>query len=190
MPEPLGYSDEERPWRRDMRMAESMAQLEAVYRHWATIVPGDLMAHMNQDTNTRKAELQAEQIANPPQSPQQAQSTLEKLEQIDLQSLQATLDYGDALAAWATADATFRKLEAKTYMRFKVMLDEVTGKPIANAEAEMRTAADDDVADARLQKNITEGQVKAARSRMEQLERSFEYHRSLMVNERKVDQRG
>lgn len=190
MPEPVGYSDEERPWRADARAATSLAQLEAVYRHWAKVVTDpDLVHAMNSDVTVRKAELQAQQVVQPPQTEEQYATTKEKLERIDLESLQAVLAYGDALQEWAVADATFRKLEAKTYMRFKVMVDEVTGKPIANAEAEMRTAADEEVAEARLQKNITEGQVKAGRSRMEQLERSFEYHRSLMVNERKVDNR-
>jgi hypothetical protein len=182
------------PYTGELAAAESMAELAQLWQKYAAGVPPELSARMSADWDARAAELRADTALG--RNPEQVATAREALDRIDLESLQATLDYADANNAFAEAHTRFKSLRAKKYLLAKagkLLPEGITdarelGK-VTNGEAEMIADADDEVQSARLQAYITEGQVKAVRSKLDHLERSFQYHRSLMVREDRVDSR-
>lgn len=176
------------PWREELVACTTVQDLNALWEKYGSGQAPEISNAVALDLQTRQAELAVE---DPPPS-NVVQGSMEALERIDTDSFEAQKAYADALNEWAVAHTNFKTVKAKTHLKFKAQ--EVTtdsGKTVkmANAEAEMHADADDDVAAARLRAYIAEGMVKSTKARMDQLERSFQYHRSLMVNERKLDVR-
>lgn len=182
------------PYRGELAMAETVAELTAIWAKYSP-APAEVAERMAADFSAKRAELAA--LTAQGITPQRAASALEALAALDDQSLQATLDLGDALNDFAEAHTRKKTLEAQLQLlakarkfpnlspELRAVVDEA--KTITDGMARMLCDADETMADARLQAYITEGKVKAARSKLDHIQRSFDYHRSLLVRESRVD---
>lgn len=186
------------PYTGELAMAESLAEMADLWQKYAPGCPPEAADRMAADWEARKAELRADTAMG--RSPEKMATAREALDRIDMESLQATLDYGDALNEFAAAHTRFKTLRAQKYLLAKAgridrmslpddVREALADKKLTNGEADMLADADEEVQDARLAAYITEGKVKACRSKLDHLDRSFQYHRSLMVREDKVDTR-
>lgn len=174
------------PWTADVEAAHDINALNAIYQRFSPGLDETTMGHLTMALNVRKVELESEP------DPRQVVTSERILVQNEDDSYQAQQTYASALDRWAKADATYKKLRARTYLQFKAQeAPNHNGRiaPMSADEANMRADADDAVAAARLEANISEGLVKAARSDMDRLERQFQHHRSLMVREGRMDNR-
>lgn len=167
------------PWREEVESARSMQDLNDVWAKYGTGAPPEVIRELQNDLQVRQIELENEQ---PPTPVSQYMTSLERLAQIETQSYEAQEAYREALERFAKGHTAFKTLRAKTYVRFRPDFKSA-------ADTDMHTDADDAVAAARLEAYLAEGLVKAAKSNLDRLEREFQYHRSLVVNERKVDAR-
>lgn len=184
----------EAPYRDELRRCESRVQLSQLWQKYAPFEPA---AHKQAqaDWEARAAEIDQEQANS-----RSFSTAREALDNIDLQSLQATLDYGDALNDYAAAHTDKKKREAAVKLLAKAgKLEGLTPemqlaydqakKPLTDGMAQMFADVDEEVATLRLAEYIADGRVKAAKATLDHLERSFQYHRSLMVREDRVDGR-
>jgi hypothetical protein len=190
-----------RPWSADLAAAATFPDLEALWRRHTSDesmaaavdwhgranlpdAPDEIMARMRVDWEARAQELRA--AAPPPGTTREAFTSREALEEIDTASRLAVEEYARALNEFGTAHSTYKRERAKAYLRVKAAAA-ATGEKLTNGEADMMVDADDTVAELHLRAEIAEGAVKATRARLDHIERQFQYHRSLMVRESRVD---
>lgn len=194
------------PWAVALATVRTVPDLATLWREWSAdagvqkavetygaqgldVTPAEISQLMRTDWARRQTEIEVADVESPPPSPEQVASAREKLEKLMEDSYQATLDYGVAARAWAESHAKYKATRAKRYLRAKA--DGIAdGGKMTNGEAEMITDADDEVATLYLQSEIDEGLVRAARARLDHVDRSFNYYRSVFVREDRADQRG
>jgi len=176
------------PWRGPIEDAVVIDDLNGIYQTFSPGLEGGHLGLLVEALNIRKRELEQK----PAHTAAQIVSVSEKLAQIEQDSFDAQIEYGKTLDDWATAHTHFKTLRAQTYTKFRVSPDlpRTRGDGTTVADTDMWTDADEAVGDARFKAYLAEGKMKAAKSNLDRLERSFQYHRSLLVNERKADERG
>lgn len=145
-----------------------------------------LQGRMSTEWSVRGKEIQAAVATGP--SDHAIATARQKLAEIDDESMQATLDYGDAVVAYATHHANHKKTRSATYMRMKAEAA-IAGEKLTDGMAEMKSDSDEAVAQLYFDSELAEAKMKAAKARLDHLERSFQYHRSLMVREDRMDNR-
>lgn len=193
-----------RPWSADLAAAATVPELDTLWRtHTSDVAMGEavewheranlpddpdaIMARMRADWEARAQELRAAEP--PPGARREAFTSREALEEIDTQSRLAVEEYSRALHEFGTAHSTYKRERAKKYLRVKAEAS-TAGTKLTNGEADMMVDADDTVSELHLRAEIAEGAVKATRARLDHIERQFQYHRSLMVRESRVDGHG
>lgn len=168
------------PWRAQVQAARTTQDLNAIWEeHHQQGDPDEKTRELTNDLQVRQIEMQEEQ---PPTPQGQYVTSLERLAQIETESYEAQEAYRSALERFANGHTEFKTKRAKKYVMLRPDFKSA-------ADTEMHADADDDVASARLEAYLSEGLVKAAKTNLDRLEREFQYHRSLVVNERKVDTR-
>lgn len=177
-------ADLEQLWR-ECSSAEAMADaIETLDRQGLDYDPVKVQGRMAADWETRAQEIRSQAQDKP--SDRQLVSAREKLAELDDQSLQATHDYGSAVQDWATKHATHKKLRAKKFTTLKA---EWAGRSekLTDGFANELCDADEEVAAAYLASEMAEAKMKAAKSLLDHINRSFEHHRSLFVREDRAD---
>ncbi len=198
------------PWASDLSTARSVIDLNGVWEKWASpggiavateqferagfaIDPTGIRSALGTDLNEAKARLQEPVDDSPAPNPGRKESAAETLENDLYESAAAVDTFALVVEEEARAGARYKHARAKKMLWFKTHMlngDPVPeGKRVTDGEATLLADADDEVAALNLTAVIAEAQLKAARARLEHIERKFERSRSVFSHESRIDAR-
>ena len=192
------------PWSSELAAASTVPEMGALWekltsdegqassvdwfeRAGIDVDPSQITARAAADFTARSAEIATAAETAP--TTKEVNTSREALSRIDEESRQAVEDYTTALVDFAKSHAAHKRERAKAYTRLKAERAASDDK-ISNGEADMVVDAQDAIASLHMQSEIAEALVKAGRARIDHIDRSFNYHRSLLVREDRVDSRG